>query len=327
MIFPGFLSAITTFAEYNLVFDVIVLLFTIIYLFVGIERGFKNSLLWLVFNLVSIALATIVCKFVYPMFSGAIPVVAVHMIPNAGLAFFLTAMFKVIVEVIFWLILFGVFKGLFKKIMTFISDYEYVSNKSKSTFGRLVSGILTAGLAFILSSGAIAATNGAFSYTMFNDYRGEMNQTFVAKYGEKGALDFYDVLVNTYSVPNQHDCALKSISDDKYTYSDIPSYRESIYRLMVAKDVEAYLAAIDFENNKEVALSRLSQDLCVWASIAERSDTSAFGTKNMLNNFVLPIVTEIAKTEVNTENVFVFPYENHTSTYSEEVNNYLNQIF
>lgn len=327
MVFPVSLSALTNFTEFNLVFDGIVLFFTIIYLFVGLKRGIKKSFLCLFFNLVSIFLASLICKLVYPMFKASIPVLFVHMLPTLGLAFFLTAMFILIVEALLWLIIFGILKGIFNKILVWIEDYEYTHNKTKNSFGRLLAGVLTAGLAFILSSGAIAATNGAFSYTMFGDYKGEMSQSFVAKYGEKSAIDLYEVMVKTNSIPNQHDSALNAMTDGKYNYSDMESYRESVYRLMVVHDVESYLYVIDFEKNPEVALSRLSQDLCVWASLAENKDTNVFGTKDMLNNFLLPIVTEIAKTEVNTENVYVFPYTNHSSTFSNEVNDLLIQIF
>ena len=327
MVFPVSLSALTSFSEFNLVFDGIVLFFTIIYLFVGIKRGMKKSFLCLFFTLVSIFLASLICKLVYPMFKSSIPVLFVHMLPSLGLAFFLTAMFILIVEAVLWLIVFGILKGIFNKILVLIEDYEYTHNKTKNSFGRLLAGVLTAGLAFMLSSGAIAATNGVASYTLFDDYRGEMNQSLVAKYGEKSAMDLYEIMVMTNSIPNQHDSALEAITDGKYEYKDMESYRESIYRLMVVHDVETYLYALDFEENPEVALSRFSQDLCVWASLAENEDTNVFGTKDMLNNFLLPIVTEIAKTEVNTENVYVFPYTNHSSTFSKEVNDLIVQIF
>ena len=327
---PISLSALTEFKDFNLVFDGIVAVFTFIYLIKGFSRGYKKSIWFLIFNVVSIVAAYSVAKIGYPMFRDSIPLILVNYLPNTGLAFMLSALYKVIIELILAILTFYILRcKIFSKIAEWFADLNFNYRKKKNFLGRIFSGLVTAGLAFTLSGGAISTINSVCSYTLFADYKTEMSETMIAKEAEKTALDIYAVMLDTDSVVDQNDLFLKTVTDGKYSASDMPSYRESFYRLMIAKNVDVYLAAIEFGFDNDAAISRFSMDLTVWASLAERADTVEFGTKDLLNKFVKPIAKKMAEKEFtyNKEETYIFSYDQHLSTYSSEVVGYFENIF
>ena len=327
---PYILST-TTSLSFSIVFDAIVILFTVIYLLLGYKRGMKNALWHLLFNLASILGAYLVAKVVYPLFADAIPLVIINMTSSIGLSFMIAVLLKLFISYGLGIITFLILKFIvFNRILASMDDHDYVRQKKKNVIGRVVSSLLSGWLAFTLSSAAIMSVNSVLTYTSPVDYQQEMNNSLVAKYGVAQTTSLYEVMIDTNSIENQNDVFLKTITDGKYSASDLPSYRESLYRLMIVNDVESYVAAIDLENNPDAAISRFSQDLVVWASLIEREDMSSFkvNLQELLNGFVEPIANEIASRNVEiSEDVHLFPYENHLSSYSKEVVTHIEKIF
>ncbi len=317
-----FLSVVTEFPYYNLVFDGIITFFTIIYLFIGFKRGFLRTIWQFLFDVISIAGAYCVARFACPLFIDKIPVVLVHMLPSIGIAFALTALYKVIIIFLVGLISFWILRfGIFKKILVAIDDYNYNHSKKKRVLGRIASSLLTAGLAFTISSTVIVATNRMTQYTLFRNYETEMSETYIAKYGEDFVVTVLYKMLETDSIANPHDVVVDSFSNGKYTFEELPYYREAFYRLLAVNSVEYYMEAVDIDNND--GLVRFSQDLVIWGILAEEGNCNS-----LLEKFVNPIAKYLVDNGYKYEGEVtrLAPVNEHVAAYSSETYSYISTV-
>ena len=126
------------FSNYNLVFDGLILFFTLIYFFAGLKRGMKRTLWYVIFDLISIVAATVLCKIVCPLFINYIP----NLVPSLlapGLKFFVVAIFKSIITLLVGVLIFLIIRfGIFKKVLIYFADRDYnLRRKKKRTNIRL----------------------------------------------------------------------------------------------------------------------------------------------------------------------------------------------
>lgn len=322
MMLPISLSVITEFKYYNYVFDGIIALFTLIYFFVGFKRGILRSLWAFVFDLVSLAAVFCIYKFVCPLFVDKIPVVLVNLIPSTGIAFALTTMYTFIIEIIISVIAFLIIRcGIFRAILRRIKEHDYTYQKKKNFFGRITAAVLTGGLAFLLSSGAIVTTKKMTGYTLLRNYDAEMSETYVAKYADKFVVKLVNYMIRTDSIANPHDTLVGVITEGNYTYSDIPYYRDAAYRLIVTYDVDKYLSVINAKTN--AGLVRFSQDLHVWAIMAD-----VHGTEKELDEMVKPIAKKAKeKGYAYTGDVTaIAPFYRYQKAFSAETYSYLVEV-
>lgn len=322
MLFPISLAFLGEFQYYNYIFDGIVILATLIYLMLGLKRGFLRTIWFVVFDVISITAAYCIYKFACPLFVPTIPVVLVGLIPATGIAFMLTALYELILSLLISVIAFLIIRfGIFKRVLTAMDDHDYNIKRRKKTFARICSALLTAGLAFMLSSGAIVATNRLTTYTFIRNYETEMSETYVAKYGEKAVVSLLHRMINTNSVPNPHDLVVGAATNDKYSYSDVDYYRESVYRTLIAHDVDYYLAIIEIDS--EIGYVRFSRDLVIWAAMAEKE-----GATEMLDTLVKPIVEAMHEKGYHYEGDLanLAPVTNHIGTFASDTYSYISSI-
>ena len=194
---PNLLSAVTEFKYYNYVFDGIIIFFTIIYLIVGFRRGMLRTFWYFIFDVITIVAIFCIVRFACPLFIDKIPVVLVNTISNVGTAFMLTTLYRFILKVLVIILSYLIIRfGIFGTILRKMKEKDLIHARKKNFFGRIVSAILTAGVAFTLSSGAIVSTRKMTQYTLFRNYDSEMNETFVAKYGDKYIVSPYSLTVS-----------------------------------------------------------------------------------------------------------------------------------
>ena len=306
MLFPISLAFLGEFQYYNYIFDGIVILATLIYLMLGLKRGFLRTIWFVVFDVISITAAYCIYKFACPLFVPTIPVVLVGLIPATGIAFMLTALYELILSLLISVIAFLIIRfGIFKRVLTAMDDHDYNIKRRKKTFARICSSLLTAGLAFMLSSGAIVATNRLTTYTFIRNYETEMSETYVAKYGEKAVVSLLHRMINTNSVPNPHDLVVGAATNDKYSYSD----------------VDYYLAIIEIDS--EIGYVRFSRDLVIWAAMAEKE-----GATEMLDTLVKPIVEAMHEKGYHYEGDLanLAPVTNHIGTFASDTYSYISSI-
>lgn len=291
MILPFSLSAVTEFQYYNYVFDGIIVLFTIGYLIAGFKRGILRSFWCFIFNLITLAVVFCIVKFLCPLFIDKIPVVLVNLIPNIGISFALTTLYRFILKSLvvvlsILIIRFGIFKFILKSMKE--NDYKY--SKKKNFFGRVVAALLTGGLAFTLSSGAIVATRKMTGYTLLRNYDSEISETYVAKYGDKMIVNLVRSMVASDSMDNPHNMLVGAVTNGEHCFDEMLYYRDALYRLLAVKDPDTYFSIVGKGTNE--GLIRFSEDLHVWAVMAEIENN-----KSLLNNMVSPLLEKAIKEE------------------------------
>ena len=292
------LSIIQSFQYYNYVFDAIVVLFTVGYLIAGFKRGFARSLWVLFFDVITIVSLIVIWKFLFPLFVGMIPVVGVGLFKKASTAFLYTSFYRFFIKMIMILIIFYILRcRIFKSILRKMHEY-YIDHTNKKRFvGRVFAAVFSAGIAFILSSGSISLAN---EYTrssnrdessksfIFSNYEEEVNETYVAKYSLKFFDKLVEKMVETDSIINPHQAMVQLITEEQYTFDEVPSYRGAIYRMITASTPEAYLNLVEANTND--GLVTFSMDLQTWAMYASLDNYDASFTT--LDNFVTPILEE-----------------------------------
>ena len=263
----SFVSALAEFSHYNLVFDGIIIFFTVVYFFAGLKRGMKRTLWFVVFDVISIIAAVFITRFVTPYFIHLIPA----LVPKAfstGLKFFLIGIYDLLIKIVFGVLVFLIIRfAFFKKILVMFADNDYNKRRKKGSVGRLVSAILTAGLAYTLSAGAIVGVRTVTGNLVFRNYEAELSETYVAKYAHNFIVDGSKILIATESITNPDDIVVNKVTNGKYSLEDVPNYRESISRLSLASLPYEYLNAIHANTNE--GLVTFNQDLKFWMAIAE----------------------------------------------------------
>lgn len=268
------------FHYFNFVFDGAILFFTVIYFFAGLKRGIKRTLWFVAFDIISIVAAIILCKFVCPFYVDKIPALAPKIL-DLGTKFFLIGIFKKLITLLSGVIFFLIIRfGIFKKILVLFADRDYNLKRVKK--GRLISGLLTAGLAFTLSTGAIIGSRACLGDLLFRNYETEMSETYIAKHAETFILKATNVLVETESIQDPNGVILNKLTDGKYTLEDFPNYRDSIDRLTLTSNPEEYLNEINASTNE--GLISFNQDLHFYFVIAEQG-----GHYSILDEVIRPI--------------------------------------
>lgn len=311
---PNLLSAVTEFQYYNYVFDGIIIFFTIIYLIAGFRRGMLRTFWYFIFDVITIVAIFCIVRFACPLFIDKIPVVLVNTIPNVGTAFMLTTLYRFILKVLVIILSYLIIRfGIFGTILRKMKEKDLIHARKKNFFGRIVSAILTAGVAFTLSSGAIVSTRKMTQYTLFRNYDSEMNETFVAKYGDKYIVSFVRELIATESMDNPHNTLVKSITEGKHEFNEVLYYRDALYRLTVTKDPSTYLSIIGADKNE--GLVKFSEDLHVWAVMAEVDNN-----KDLLNKMVNPLLKKAIEKEYKYigDVEELAPVDDFKSLFSEE---------
>ena len=280
-------SIIQNFQYYNYIFDAIVVLFTVGYFFAGFKRGFARSLWVLFFDVISVVAVLVVWKFAFPLFIGKIPVFGTNFFKKAGLAFFYIAFYRFAIKLVISFIIFFILRfKLFKSILARMHEFDLEHPNRKKFVGRVFSSICTAGIAFIISSGCISLSNEYTKGNLFKNYDTEVNQTYVAKYSLKFFDRLVEKMVDSDSIIDPHGAMVKLLTENKYTYEEIPTYSESLYRAIVASNPSSYLNLINANTNS--GLVTFSEDLKAWAMYASVDNFDA--SFKTLNNLVNPIL-------------------------------------
>jgi len=288
---PISLSAVTEFQYYNFVFDGIIIFFTVIYLIAGFRRGMLRTLWYFIFDVITIVAIFCIVKFACPLFIDKIPVVLVGSIGKVGVSFALTTLYRFILKVLVIVLSYIIIRlGIFKAILKAMKERDITKSRKKNIFGRIVSALLTAGVAFTLSSGAIVSTRKMTQYTLFRNYDSEMSETYVAKYGDRYIVNLVRTMIATDSIDNPHNTLVKSVTNGKHSFNEIEYYRDAMYRLSIVHDVNAYFTVIDVDTNE--GLVRFSQDLHVWAILAEVDNN-----KDLFNKMVSPLLEKAVEKE------------------------------
>ena len=329
------LSIIQSFQYYNYVFDGIVVLFTVGYLIAGFKRGFARSLWVLFFDVITIVSLIVIWKFVFPLFVGMIPVVGLNLFKKASSAFLYTSFYRFLIKFVLILIVFYILRcKIFKSILNKMHEYYVEHTKKKRFVGRVFAAFFSAGIAFILSSGAISLTNeytkssiedGTSKSFIFSNYEEEVNETFVAKYSLKFFDRLVEKMVETDSIINPHQAMVQLITEEQYTFDQVPSYRGAIYRMITTDSPEAYLNLIEANTNEGLVL--FSMDLQTWAMYAGLDNFDA--SFNTLDNFVTPILDKaIEKGYTYTgDETKLANYADYKAEFSSEAYNKIRTIF
>ena len=274
------LGIVIKFAEYNLVFDGLIVFFTVVYFFAGIKRGMKRTLWYVIFDIISITAAIILANIVCPLFIDRVPTPLPGSL-TPGLKFFILGISKLLMKILTGFLIFLIIRfGIFKKILTVFADRDYNLGRKKK--GRLISGILTAGLAFVLSSGVIVGTHTISGELILKNYFGELNETYVAKHADSFIRKATDILVETKSVENPDNFIVRTLTNDEYTLEDFPNYKDSVSRLSLTSNPEEYLNEINASTDEGLII--FNQDLHFWMVITEQG-----GHYAMLDSVVAPV--------------------------------------
>ena len=320
---PNLFSAVTEFKYYNFVFDGIIIFFTIIYLIAGFRRGMRRTLWYFIFDVLTVVAIFCIVKFACPLFIDKIPVFFVNTLPNVGIAFALTTLYRFILKCLVIILSYLIIRfGIFGTILRKMKEKDITHGRKKKFFGRVVSALLTAGVAFTLSSGAIVSTRKMTQYTLFRNYDSEMSETFVAKYGDRYIVNLVRNLIATESMDNPHNMLIKSITEGKHEISEVRNYRDAIYRVGAAHNPHYYFEIIEIE--KEEGFIRFSKDLHFWAILAEVDNY-----KDLFNNMVNPLLKHAVEKEYDyTGDVSkLAPLANFKDMFSEESYSYLTTVF
>ena len=320
---PNFLSALTEFKYYNFVFDGIIIFFTVIYLIAGFRRGMRRTLWYVIFDVITIAAIFCIVKFVCPLFIDKIPVVLVNLFPNIGIVFALTTLYRFILKCLVIILSYLIIRlGIFKAILNKMKENDITQGRKKKFFGRVVSALLTAGVAFTLSSGAIVSTRKMTQYTLFRNYDSEMSETYVAKYGDKYIVNLVRNLIATESMDNPHNMLIKSITNGKHEIGEVIHYRDAIYRLGASHNPYYYFEVIGIEEEK--GLIRFSEDLHFWAILAETNNH-----KELFNQMVNPLLKHAVEKgyDYNGDVSKLAPLNDFKDMFNEESYSYLTTVF